>query len=124
LFPAPVEKETAMIKTSSGSLLRGGCAALALVAGLASPMAFAHRPVHYIGETVIVEPPPPRVEVMGDPPHHGYIYVNGYWRWVDGHHVWVPGHWTAPRRGYYWQPHIWVHEGNGWRLREGYWARR
>jgi len=113
-----------MIKTSPGSLRRGGCAALALVAGLASPMAFAHRHVHYIGETVIVEPPPPRVEVRGEPPHHGDVFVDGYWKWVDGHHVWVPGHWTAPRRGYYWQPQIWVHEGNGWRLREGYWARR
>jgi hypothetical protein len=36
----------------------------------------------------------------------------------------VPGHWMAPRRGYYWEPHVWVREGKGWRMREGYWARR
>ena len=111
-----------MNKTSSGSLLRAGCVAVALAAGLASPMAFARG--HFIGETVVVAPPVPQVEVMGDPPQPGYIWEGGYWNWVDGRHVWVGGHWVAPRRGYYWEPHVWVHEGNGWRMREGYWARR
>jgi hypothetical protein len=114
-----------MSSTSSGFALRVGCiAAVALGAGLAAPDALAHRHGHFIGETVVVAPPPAQVEVIGDPPHRGYVYEKGYWRWVDGRHVWVRGHWMAPRPGYYWEPHIWVHEGNGWRMREGYWARR
>ena len=112
-----------MNKTTSGSLLRTACVAVALAAGLASPMAFAQRHGHYVGGVVVVEPPAPQVEVMGDPPHRGYIYERGYWNWVDGRHVWVGGHWVAPRRGYRWEPHVWVHEGRGWRLREGYWVR-
>lgn len=113
-----------MSRTSSGSMLRAGCVAVALGAGFASPVAFAQRHGHFIGETVVVAPPPAQAETRGHPPHRGYLYVNGYWKWADGRHVWVPGHWTAPRRGYYWRPHIWVHERHGWRMREGYWARR
>jgi hypothetical protein len=104
------------------SSLRAGLAVAALAAGLASPLAFARG--HFIGETVIVAPPLAQVEVMGEPPHRGYIYENGYWNWDGGRHVWIAGHWMAPRRGYYREPHVWVHEGNGWRMREGYWARR
>ena len=105
------------------STLRFAVTAAALAAGLASP-AFAQRHGHFIGETVVVAPPVAQVEVMGDAPHPGYIYENGYWNWENGRHVWVAGRWEAPRRGYYWEPHVWVHEGNGWRMREGYWARR
>jgi len=113
-----------MNNTSSGSPLRAGWIAAALAAGLASPLAFAQRHGHYIGETVVVAPPPPRVEVIGVAPHPGWVWERGYWNWVDGRHVWVGGHWVAPRRGYDWQPHVWVHERRGWRMREGYWVRR
>ncbi len=116
-----------MNNTSSGprrSTWRLCCAAIALAAGLASPMAFAQRHGHFIGETVVVAPPVAQAEVIGEAPHPGYIWTSGYWSWVDGRHVWVGGHWVEPRRGYYWEPHVWVHEGNGWRMREGYWARR
>ncbi len=116
-----------MNSTSPGtrrSALHAGAAAVAIAAGLASPLAFADRHGQFVGETIIVAPPVAQVEVMGDLPHPGDIDESGYWNWEGGRPVWVAGHWMAPRRGDYWEPHVWVHEGNGWRIREGYWARR
>jgi hypothetical protein len=83
-------------------------------------------PVHprFAGEVVMVAPPAPQVEVIGVPPVPGHTWIAGYWGWVGGRHVWVGGHWDAPRPGYYWEPHVWVHTGAGWQLREGHWARR
>jgi hypothetical protein len=78
----------------------------------------------FAGEVVMVAPPAPQVEVIGVPPAPGHIWIAGYWGWVGGRHVWVGGHWDAPRPGYYWEPHVWVHTGAGWQLREGHWARR
>jgi hypothetical protein len=77
-------------------------------------------PVVYVAP---VAPPPLQVEVIGVPPTPGYVWIGGYWNWVEGRHVWVGGHWSAPRVGYRWVPHAWVREGGGWRLHEGHWAR-
>lgn len=81
----------------------------------------AHR--YYAGGVVTVEPPAPRVEVVGVAPYPGYIWVGGYWRWTGSRHEWITGHWQAPRRGYHWAPHRWVHERDGWHLSEGHWER-
>jgi hypothetical protein len=105
------------------STLRLLGAAAALACGAAAPVAFADRG-RFVGETVVVAPPPPRPEPIGEAPHPGWVYEKGWWDWHRGKHVWVPGHWKAPRRGYRWVPHLWVREGRGWRLREGHWARR
>jgi len=78
----------------------------------------------YVGETVMVEPPPPQEEVIGVAPAAGYVWLGGYWNWVGGRHVWVAGHWGPGRPGYYWAPHHWVRAGGGWRLAEGHWVHR
>ncbi len=104
--------------------LRVGLAAAAIAAaGAFSSPAFAQRE-HIVGEVVTVEPPAPQVEVIGVAPQPGYVWEPGFWNWEGGRHVWHGGRWEAPRPGYYWEPHRWVHEDRGWRLREGYWARR
>lgn len=82
----------------------------------------AHR--YYSRDVVMVEPPAPRVEVVGVAPYPGYIWLGGYWRWNGNRHEWIEGHWQAPRPGYRWAPHHWVHERNGWYLSEGHWERR
>jgi hypothetical protein len=79
------------------------------------------RPPYYGGAYVTVEPPPPRVEVIGVAPAPGYFWVSGYWGWAGGRHQWYPGRWEAPRPGYRYVPHAWVREGGGWRLHEGRW---
>jgi hypothetical protein len=78
----------------------------------------------YAAPVVPVAPPPPQVEYAGPPPVAGYIWLGGYWGWHDGRHEWMRGHWEAPRPGYVWSPHVWVHEGDGWRLHGGRWQPR
>jgi hypothetical protein len=81
------------------------------------------RPGPYGGAYVSVAPPPVRVEVVGEPPVPGYLWIGGYWGWVGDRHEWIPGRWEAPRPGYRYVPHAWVHEAPGWRLEPGRWER-
>jgi hypothetical protein len=67
---------------------------------------------HYADGVVMVAPPPPQVEVVGDPPQPGFVWIAGYWNWVGGRHVWVGGHWVAGRDGYHWVAHTWVRHGH------------
>jgi hypothetical protein len=103
----------ALLVAASGAAL-AGC----VVAPVAPVPAYG-----YGSEVVGVAPPPPQVEYIGPPPAVGYVWLGGYWGWRGGHHVWNGGHWEAPRAGYHWVPHAWVHEANGWRLHDGHWAR-
>jgi hypothetical protein len=103
-------KTLAGIAVLSGALL-GGCIV-------------APAPGYYGGGAVVtVAPPAPQLEVVGVAPTPGYVWFGGYWNWVGGRHVWVGGHWGPGRAGYHWVPHAWVHEGGGWRMHEGHWAR-
>ena len=79
---------------------------------------------HLVDGVVMVAPPAPQVEVIPASPQPEYVWIGGYWNWVGGQHVWVGGRWMAPRPGYHWVAHSWVRVGGGWRLQEGYWARR
>jgi hypothetical protein len=40
--------------------------------------------------------PPLIIETPGRPPHRGWVWIPGHWRWSYRHHywVWVRGHWT------------------------------
>src|ERR1700729_725158 len=78
---------------------------------------------HYAGGVVVVGPPEPRVEVVGVAPTPGYVWLSGYWNWVDGRHEWVEGRWSAPRAGHHWVAHQWVRQGDGWRMKPGHWER-
>lgn len=97
-------------------------AAAATLAGCAATETVGVRP--RFGEVVTVAPPLAQVDAMGVAPFAGAVWIPGYWNWVGGRHIWVAGRWDHPRDGMYWEPHVWVHNGAGWHLREGYWARR
>jgi WXXGXW repeat (2 copies) len=78
---------------------------------------------HYADGVVMVAPPAPRLEVIGEPPRTGYVWIGGYWSWVGNRHEWVPGHWAAPHAGHHWVAYQWVRQGDGWRLKGGRWER-
>jgi hypothetical protein len=78
---------------------------------------------HDAGGVVMVAPPAPRVEVIGEAPTPGYVWLGGYWNWVGNRHEWIPGHWEAPRPGRHWVAHQWVRQGDGWRMKPGHWER-
>jgi hypothetical protein len=67
-------------------------------------------------------PPPPVVEVRGNPPDRGYVWVDGYHRYEGDHYVWTPGHWDRPPHEHArWAPHHWVRRHGEWVLVEGHW---
>lgn len=106
---------------------RGASAAAVIAsAGVVGLTACTVTPLQprFVGEVVVAAPPPAQVEVMGVAPVPGAVWISGYWNWVGGRHVWTAGRWEAARPGYYWEPHVWVHTGNGWHLRDGRWVRR
>ena len=78
---------------------------------------------HYVDGLVLVAPPSPREEIVGDPPEPGYVWLGGYWNWVGNRHEWVPGHWTVARPNREWIPYQWVRQGDGWTLKKGHWQR-
>src|SRR3954464_13358035 len=70
------------------------------------------------GYTIDVAPPPPRVEAV-PAARRGYVWVPGYWNWVNHRHVWVPGTWVHERHGYHYaEPHWAEHDGH-WVLSHG-----
>jgi hypothetical protein len=78
---------------------------------------------HYVDGVVLVAPPPPREEIVGEAPMPGYVWIAGYWNWVGNRHEWVAGHWVPPRQGRQWVQYQWVRQGDGWRLNPGHWER-
>lgn len=79
--------------------------------------------VYYEGPVVMVEPPPPRVEVIGVAPSPGYFWVSGIWVWTNNDYVWRPGYWERPREGYRWKKGNWKRHDKGWRMERGHWER-
>jgi hypothetical protein len=70
-----------------------------------------------------VAPPPPQVEVV-PPPRLNYQWAPGYWRWNGRRHVWIRGVWVPVRRGFHWEPAVWVQGPSGrWHLVPGHWVR-
>lgn len=83
-------------------------------------------PVTMVSPAPVVEiqvaPPPLRREHPGHRPGHGYVWINGFWIYREGHHVWVPGRWDLPPRGHaVWVEPRWEHRGHGYVFIEGHW---
>ncbi len=70
----------------------------------------------------IAPPAPVHIGVVGRAPQRGYVWIEGYQRWDGKRYVWVAGRWGRPPRvGAVWVAPVWVHRGNGWVFRTGYW---
>ncbi|MCC7537373.1 MAG: hypothetical protein IT379_14215, partial [Deltaproteobacteria bacterium] len=67
--------------------------------------------------TVMVAPPPPRVEVRPAAPRTGLTWCAGYHDWRGGRWVWVEGNWCEPPRPgrVYDPPTVVVAPGGGYR---------
>jgi len=74
--------------------------------------------------TILVTQAPPAAQQEVPPPRPSsdYIWVGGYWTWIDSRYEWTSGHWEVPpRRGATWVPPRWEQEGGSFRFYNGYW---
>ena len=75
------------------------------------------------GSVVVKEttPPPPHVEMVGEPPSPDQAWLPGHWVWRN-RWVWVAGRWAmVPRSEAVWVPGRWVQRDRGWVWIGGYW---
>lgn len=121
------------IKTVISILISGVCClgwALS-VAGCAGNQALAEKknftpppPAQTTAETPAQPaeaPPPPRVEIVGDPPAKGEVWIPGAWRW-SGKWIWAGGYWAlAPHPNDTWVPGYWAQSGATWTWTRGHW---
>jgi WXXGXW repeat (2 copies) len=71
--------------------------------------------------TATEAPPQSPVEVVGQPPNPGYVWIPGVWEW-RGYWFWAPGHWAKrPRPSVSWVRGQWEQRSNGWVWTKGYW---
>ncbi len=70
-----------------------------------------------------VQPPAPRVEVVGAAPSPHHFWIHGYYGWVRGAHVWYPGRWEVRRPGWSWSESRWAPVGRRWHFYPGHWYR-
>ena len=70
---------------------------------------------------VHVAPPPAHDEPVPQP-RPGYVWIPGYWDWMNGRHLWAVGRWVPERRGYHWQRHLWALREGSWYQQSGSWT--
>ncbi len=85
----------------------------------------AHAPVMQFAPGMVEvtqAPPPPQVEVQGNPLQPGQVWAPGYWQWMGGRHVWQPGHWVMPpQQGMVYDAPRWENRSGRWAFNEGRW---
>jgi hypothetical protein len=103
----------------SRALIVGVAAALGLAASCAHPQPQSLE----VAAMTASQPPAPRSERAGRPSRPDYVWLPGYWNYVNERFVWVPGYWTVPPSGKHaWQAPSWHHDKDaGWVLVKGYW---
>jgi WXXGXW repeat (2 copies) len=69
-------------------------------------------------------PPDPKAEVKTQCPAPGYIWVAGYWDYIDGHHVWRDGRWVQGKAGYEYVRARYEWDGKSWQFHVPHWHKR
>lgn len=65
-----------------------------------------------------------KVETRPASPGYGYIWVNGYWDYLDGNYVWRNGRWTQARPDYEYVRARYEYDGKTWLFHRPHWKRR
>jgi hypothetical protein len=76
--------------------------------------------------TVPVSQPPPadKVEDKSSAPGFGYIWVAGYWDYLDGNYIWRSGHWVQGKPDYEYVRARYEQNGGQWMFHRPHWKRR
>jgi hypothetical protein len=77
--------------------------------------------------TVSVTSPPPaeRAEdAHAAAPGFGFIWVAGYWDYLDGNYIWREGRWMQGKADYEYVRARYEHDAQGWVFHRPHWKRR
>jgi hypothetical protein len=77
--------------------------------------------------TVPVGQPPPADKAEGnhaEAPGFGYIWVAGYWDYLDGNYIWRDGRWVQGKPDYEYVRARYEYDGKTWQFHRPHWKRR
>jgi hypothetical protein len=99
----------------------GGCATLSSSSG-----STAGDSKNQIDLPVQSPPPPEKVEAARPAaPGFGYIWVAGYWDYLDGNYIWREGRWVQGKPDYEYVRARYDNEaGKGWVFHRPHWKKR
>jgi hypothetical protein len=74
----------------------------------------------------VSSPPPPEKAENGRPaaPGFGYIWVGGYWDYLDGNYIWRDGRWVQGKPDYEYIRARYEYDGKAWVFHRPHWKRR
>jgi hypothetical protein len=99
-------------------LASSGCAAI-------SSSSQTNNPASQIDVQVADAPPPDKTETdKPASPGFGYIWVTGYWDYLDGNYIWRNGRWVQAKPDYEYVRARYDHTNGGWVFHRPHWKRR
>ena len=97
-----------------------GCATLSSSSGSSSG-----NPENQIDVSVNSAPPPEKTEgTRPAAPGYGYIWVAGYWDYLDGNYIWRDGRWVQGKPDYEYVRARYEYDGKAWVFHRPHWKRR
>ena len=98
----------------------GGCATLSSSSGGSSGDSKTQ-----IDVPVSSQPPPEKAEgTRPSSPGFGYIWVGGYWDYLDGNYIWRDGRWVQGKPDYEYVRARYDNNGKTWVFHRPHWKRR
>ena len=98
----------------------GGCATLSSSSGGSSGDSKTQ-----IDVPVSSQPPPEKAEgTRPASPGYGYIWVAGYWDYLDGNYIWRDGSWKQGKPDYEYVRARYDYDGKAWTFHRPHWKRR
>src|SRR5262245_27659857 len=73
---------------------------------------------------VHAQPPADKTETRTPSPGFGYIWVSGYWDYLDGNFIWRDGRWVQGRPDYEYVRARYEFDGNAWLFHRPHWKKR
>jgi hypothetical protein len=71
------------------------------------------------------QPPPEKTEgSRPTSPGFGYIWVAGYWDYLDGNYIWRDGRWVQGKPDYEYVRARYDYDGKAWMFHRPHWKRR
>ena len=97
-------------------MLKKALLAVAIASSFGATMAQAR--------TIVITEAPPAVREERAPEYRrGFDWAPGHYVYRNGQYAWVEGHHIRERRGMHWEPERWVQRNGRWEMVAGHWAR-